>query len=186
MADDSFLQIEEHEHYTQVTVVKQCGISWSIDGTLWTEALHLATPGTVWRDFGAPAGARRNYAARVGNRTVQSYWHREAALAFAEVMSPWFGPRWHGKVRSFEHLSVHEETELFVALDKFIRARIDESGEPEALTARLEASYGKCALTPAGHPEPKYVPCVPRDWSGMFDLAKRWRTHPDFKSEWAA
>lgn len=84
------LKVVEHEHHTEVNILRPCTVRWSVDGTLWHE-LGYFMPGSIWRDYDAPEGKRRNYMTLEEGGTQLTYLHREATRAFAELMAPWFG-----------------------------------------------------------------------------------------------
>lgn len=86
-----YLKIDEQGTYTIVTVLQSCGVRSSEDGTTWYDILKDAQPDTKFYDWSAPEGKRRNYGVVANGNLIQSYWHEEAAYAFATVMGQWFG-----------------------------------------------------------------------------------------------
>lgn len=183
----AMLKITQHETHTVIQALRRCSVRWSVDTVTWHDMATL-NRGMVLRDYDAPEDKPRSYSAVVDGQVRQNYLTREAELAFADMLGPWFGGPWLGNVRSFEHLSHHaiEHSRFFVNLDQFIRARIAESDDTEVSTRALEVTYGKCYITPEGHPKPEWVPCAPNDFGEMLNLARRWDGHPDFREEWRA
>lgn len=85
------LKITQHDSHAEIDVLEPCGISWSTNSTLWHDVLSEVPAGTKYRDFDGPRSNPRSYASIIDGRLSLHYYHREAALAFAEAMAPWIG-----------------------------------------------------------------------------------------------
>jgi len=91
---NEYLNITQHGNHTEVDVLRPCEIQWSTDTTVWCSVLSQVPAGTKFRDFDAPASKPRSYRALAvvnGHPTYLHYYHREAAMAFAGLMAPWYG-----------------------------------------------------------------------------------------------
>lgn len=87
---DEILHITEHEDHTQIRVLKTCDIRWSTDTVTWC-AMGPYGAGPEVADYDATATKPRSYMAMVDHgRSWLTYYHRDAAMAFADLMEPWF------------------------------------------------------------------------------------------------
>lgn len=89
MRPQEMLAVTQHDDRTEITVLRTCDIRWSTDATLW-HSMGEHEAGSVLTDRDAPRSAPRSYMALVGDEQL-IYYHRDAAMAFADLMEPWFG-----------------------------------------------------------------------------------------------
>lgn len=83
------LAVVQYDDYAEVTVLRSCTIRWSVDCTVWHD-LGVHEAGSVVTDRDAPRDRPRSYMALVGEERLD-YYSRDAAVAFAGLMEPWFG-----------------------------------------------------------------------------------------------
>lgn len=83
------LAVVQRDDHAEIRVLRACAVRWSVDTVLW-HSLGEYEAGSVVVDRDAPRSAPRSYMALVGGEQLV-YYHRDAALDFAELMEPWIG-----------------------------------------------------------------------------------------------
>lgn len=93
---DSHIKVVQRDDHTEITVLQPCTLAWSVDNCTWhtlRDADEVCRTGGVFRDYEAPLNRPRQYMASVEGQTVAWAPTREAAVAFADMMEPWFPSR---------------------------------------------------------------------------------------------
>lgn len=92
---DRYITVEQHDDYTEITVLKPCTVHWSADGVTWRQLAQMEP--RMFRkgphrllDCDAPAEQPRSYAVFVDGRMTQVVPTPAARAAFGDVMRAWF------------------------------------------------------------------------------------------------
>lgn len=85
------LKITVFADYTQITFLRDCTVRWSTDTVTWHD-MGTRTEGFLLRDDGGgQQNPERSYMAiPLDGGPSLTYWSRQAGLAFADLMEPWF------------------------------------------------------------------------------------------------
>lgn len=81
-----YLEVTSHGDRDVIVVLRTCSIRWSTDTTLWHDMGFFTEHAELRVDTG---GTLRSYMA-VDGQVRRTYFHHAAALAFTDLMEPWF------------------------------------------------------------------------------------------------